>query len=258
MDSPLSVVVYPDAESAKAGAAEEIASVLRSAASVRGQATIALAGGRTPEGCYRKLAQRHDFAECWDRVKVFWGDERCVSTDAPSSNYRMAKRSLIDEMTGSPAGIYPMLPFEARQRGDFERAAERYAETLRDEITERVNGIPSLDLAILGIGVDGHTASLFPGDPLIGHDKQWVRLVEAPQEYSPRHRLTLTLPLLSSARVVCFLVTGREKRDVVAEVLRCIRSRSTGTYTKQAAPRYPAAGVFARERLIFVLDAACS
>jgi 6-phosphogluconolactonase len=160
--------------------------------------TVALAGGSTPRRLYERLAQS-DYA--WAETEVFFGDERCVPPDHPASNYRMAREALLSKV---PARVH-------RMRGE-ECDATAYEEELSEVFGA---GLPEFDLMLLGLGEDGHTASLFPGDPALDASAERVVRVQRP-DYA---RLTLTLPVLSAARVALFLVSGASKRQALRRLL---------------------------------------
>lgn len=160
--------------------------------------TVALAGGSTPRALYERLAEaRFD----WASVDVFFGDERCVPPDDAASNYGMAHRALLSKVN---ARVH-------RARGETCDAGE-YEKELRKVFGERV---PRFELILLGLGEDGHTASLFPDDPALEVEDRLVVAVDRP-DY---RRLTFTLPLLSAARNVLFLVSGVSKRAALRELL---------------------------------------
>ncbi|HZA26314.1 MAG TPA: 6-phosphogluconolactonase [Actinomycetota bacterium] len=159
--------------------------------------TIALGGGTTPRPCYERLASvEYD----WTEVDVFFGDERCVPPAHPDSNFRMAHEALLSRV---PARVH-------RMQGES-CDAPAYERELRDVLGPN----PALDLAILGLGEDGHTASLFPGDPGLDETDRLVVRVERPDH----PRLTLTLPVLSGAPVAVFLVEGARKREALRLLL---------------------------------------
>lgn len=160
--------------------------------------TIALAGGSTPKRFYECLAAI-DYP--WSSVDVFFGDERCVAPDHPDSNFAMANAALLSRV---PARVHRM-PGETC-------AAEDYVVELHSVFGP---GIPVFDLVVLGLGEDGHTASLFPADPALEERERLVAPVLRPDHA----RLTLTLPVLSAARVALFLVSGESKRPVLASLL---------------------------------------
>lgn len=171
--------------------------------------TLALSGGNTPRSLYHLLATDYRHRIDWYRVHLFWGDERYVPPDHPASNYRMVRETLIESL-GIPSANVHAMPVE---ESSPERAAERYEGHLRAFF----GATPRFDLILLGMGADGHTASLFPGTPALAERKRWVAVGEAPTE--PRIRLTLTLPALNTAKSVYFLVTGADKAEVVRSVL---------------------------------------
>jgi 6-phosphogluconolactonase len=187
--------VLPTAEDVAAAAAADVADALR-----EGARTLVLAGGTTPQRCYELLA--HIEVE-WGRVTVLFGDERCVHPDHPDSNYRMARIAMLDRV--SPATVCRM-PAEL---GPDEGAAA-YAHTIA--------GMMPLDLVMLGVGEDGHTASLFPGHPLLNATGLVAGIRDSPKP--PPQRVTLTLPALRSARRVMVLATGAGKADAVARAKR--------------------------------------
>jgi 6-phosphogluconolactonase len=158
--------------------------------------TIALSGGSTPRALYERLAISN---QAWAETEVFFSDERCVPLDDPDSNYRMAHEALLSKV---PARVHPM-------GGDCDAAA--YEAELAHVFGP---GVPSFDLILLGIGADGHTASLFPRDAALEEFGRNVVRVERPDH----PRLTLTFPVLNAAKVVMFLVSGPEKQQVVAEM----------------------------------------
>lgn len=163
-----------------------------------GPRTIALAGGATPQPLHAALAEH---AYPWEEVEIFMGDERCVPLDDPASNFGKARQTLLGKV---PAKAHAM-PAE-------DCDAEAYERTLRERFGD---GAPSLDLIFLGIGEDGHTASLFPGDPALEERDRWVVVVRRP-DY---RRLTLTLPVLNAAHVAMFLVEGEKKREAVGRLM---------------------------------------
>ncbi len=161
--------------------------------------TVALAGGATPRRLYERLATC-EFP--WSETEVFFGDERCVPPDHPDSNYRLASESLLSKV---PARVH-------RMRGESCDAGA-YEEELSGVFGP---GLPQFELVLLGLGEDGHTASLFPGDPALEENERRVVRVQRPDH----PRLTLTLPVLSAAKVALFLVAGASKREALRRLLR--------------------------------------
>jgi 6-phosphogluconolactonase len=159
--------------------------------------TVALSGGSTPRALYERLAVT---PYPWSDVDVFFGDERCVSPEDPDSNFRMARDALLSRV---PARVHAMTGCDPVA---YEHELERVVGA----------GIPVLDLVFLGLGEDGHTASLFPGDPALEERERAVLLVDRPDH----RRMTLTLPVLSAARLAIFLVIGESKRVALRSLLR--------------------------------------
>jgi 6-phosphogluconolactonase len=198
------VVVPGPAELADA-AARWTADHVQAALSQRGACYWALAGGETPRGCYARLAQPpYRDALPWHSVFVFWSDERQVPLDDPTSNYAMAKAALLDHVPIPPEQVFPLV-------GDPTPALRR--------IPASEHGWPRFDIIHLGLGEDGHTASLFPGSPALQEAQALVAQVHnAPKP--PPERLTLTLPVINAARAVLVMVQGASKKDALARVLR--------------------------------------
>ena len=175
---------------AEAGA-KAIAKALR-----QGARTLVLAGGTTPARCYELLA---DMEVEWGRVTVLFGDERCVPPDDPDSNYRMSREKLLDKV--APATVHRM-PAELGP----DEGAKQYART--------ISGLVPLDVVVLGIGEDGHTASLFPGHPILKAKGLVAGITNSPKP--PPERVTLTLPVIQGAKQVIILATGAGKAKAVA------------------------------------------
>ncbi len=232
--------LFPDAESLALGAAERAGEAARAAVGARGRFTLALSGGRTPQRLYELLAEGRGGPLDWSKVHVFWGDERCVSPDDPDSNYGMARWTLLDHVPVPPEHVHRM-----RAEDTPDRAAASYEADLRAFF----GGPSAFDLVLLGLGPDGHTASLFPGSEALNEPFRWVLSSRAPEGVEPAQRLTLTLPALNAARQVMFLVTGAAKAAVVTDILRDPDS---------AAARYPAARVRPTGRLLWLLDEAAA
>ncbi len=197
--------VYPTPAELAAAAAQAFVNAARSAVARRGVFRVALSGGSTPQAMHRALvSEALKDRVPWDRVEVFWGDERCVPPEHPDSNYRMAKETLLDHIPIPAHQIYPM-------PGNLEpqAAAIAYQQTLR-RVFDVGDAIPVFDLILLGMGPDGHTASLFPQHPLLQENQRWVApIFNSPKP--PPQRITLTLPLINAARQIIFLVAGASK-----------------------------------------------
>ncbi len=202
--------VFADPEGLSHGAAELFAAEAGRAAAGRGRFSVALAGGATPRRTYELLASP-DFRDRipWGQVHVFWGDERCVPADDLRSNQRLAREALLDQVPLPAAQIHPMVC-----AGAADASALAYQRLLQDFFSPAA---PRFDLILLGLGEDGHTASLFPGSGALEERERWVASVQKPAE--PFARLTLTLPLLNRAALVVFLVSGAQKAAILARAL---------------------------------------
>jgi len=194
-------------------AGEELIRTATEAIAQRGRFSIALSGGSTPRSLYTLIAANASSTLPWDKMFFFWGDERHVPADDADSNYRMAKETLLSKVAIPPANIF-RIPAE---NPDADAAAEAYEQTLRKFFDPAPGEFPRFDLILLGIGPDGHTASLFPETPAL---EEKVRLVVANRvEKMNTVRITLTLPVLNAARCVLFLVSGIDKAGALHEVL---------------------------------------
>jgi 6-phosphogluconolactonase len=234
--TPPLVQVYPSADALTGAAAEAVAGAARAAVAARGRFTVALAGGGTPRPVYELLATAYRDAVDWSRVEVFFGDERCVPPDHESSNYRMAHRTLLACV---PAGRVHRMRGE-RAAAD---AAARYDAELRDAVGAEPDGA-TFDLVLLGVGADGHTASLFPGAAALDEVERWAVAVQAPDDAPVRDRVTLTFPALDAARHTLVLCAGAAKHHVV----HAVRTDPT------AGRRYPAARVRALGDVRWMVD----
>jgi 6-phosphogluconolactonase len=179
-----------------------------------GNFNVALSGGSTPRELYRLLATPEFRAQVdWPRVHLFWGDERAVPPDQPESNYGMVRRELLLRAPIPGSNVHRM---EAEDP-NIGRAAHNYEATLRQFLPMDDRGFPQFHLILLGLGTDGHTASLFPGSRLLRETSRWVSTPVVPK-LSAR-RMTLTLPVLEAARRVVFLVSGSGKASILHQVL---------------------------------------
>jgi len=206
------IVIMPDPEALAREAAQRFKTLALEAAESRGRFSVALSGGSTPDALYRLLAEEpHRGQIPWEQVHLFWGDERCVSADDPGSNFRLANQALIAHVPIPPENIH-------RIRGELEpqAAARAYERELQDFFC---GPKPRFDLVLLGLGGDGHTASLFPGSGALDETERLAVAVEAHYQDRPAQRVTLTLPAINTARQILFLVTGSTKAEIVQAVL---------------------------------------
>jgi 6-phosphogluconolactonase len=224
-------------------AAEEVLRAATHAVAERGRFTIALSGGSTPRNMYTLIAANAATSLPWDRMFFFFGDERHVPPDDPDSNYRMANESLLAKIPVPPANVF-RIPAE---NPDADAAAEIYEQTLRKFFGLAPGEFPRFDLILLGIGPDGHTASLFPETAAL---QEKTRLVVANWvEKLGTSRITLTVPVLNHARCVAFLVSGIDKAAALHEVLE----------GKAPAEKYPSKLVQPSEgKLIWFVDRAAA
>lgn len=196
-----------------AAAAEEVVRAANDAVAQRGRFTIALSGGSTPRNLFNLLATNARTVLPWDRMFFFWGDERHVPPTDPESNYRMADESLLSKVPVLPANVFRI----AAENPDAAAAAAAYEQTLQKFFALSPGQFPIFDLILLGMGPDGHTASLFPGTAGL---QERSRLVIANWvEKFKTNRITLTLPVLNAARCVTFLVSGTDKASALHAVL---------------------------------------
>ena len=188
---------------------------------------LALSGGNTPRVIYQRLAEEPYKSEIpWERIHFFWGDERCVPPEHPDSNFAMVSEQLLSRISVPKKNIH-------RIRGESKPDDEaiRYEEEIKKIVPLSKTGIPRFDWIFLGLGADGHTASLFPGGKSLEETERLC--VAAIHPESGRKRITFTLPLINNAARISFFVTGKDKSQVLSEILK----------GKEGYIRYPAAMV---------------
>lgn len=229
---------FCDLDELSAAAAENIVRLIVGSVSRKGSFSVALSGGNTPRTLHHLLATRYRNEIPWENVSVFFGDERYVPHTDEQSNYLMARETLLNLVPIPSGNIHPIPT-------DFvgpEKAAEAYEAELRSAFG---NGENSFDLLLLGMGKEGHTASLFPGLPALDENRRWVLPVEVPAV--PAKRISLTFPILNRSSAVYFLVAGGDKSGSLAKVLD-----SGGD-----VHIYPAKGVIPSSgRVVFWVDSA--
>ena len=233
---------FDDLDSLSKATAEEIIKTAIASVAAKGYFSLVLAGGNTPRALYDLLATDFKDKIPWSLTHIFWGDERYVPKDHPDSNYKMTFETLISKVPISTENIHP-IPTEIE---DPDKAAILYEQEIREFFQTLNSGKEaSFDLILLGIGEDGHTASLFPKDPILKEKEKLVASVVAPAYYPIRQRITITLPLINSAKKVIFLVSGASKRKVVKEILNIQNSKDN---------IYPAGFVNPKDRLVWFVD----
>ena len=216
--------VFADVHELSLRAAQAAVRTINDSVRASGGCSVVLSGGNTPRMLYTLLASEFRDQIPWAQTHVFWGDERYVSPHDPESNYRMAKETLLDHVPCPPRNIHPM----PTHFPSADAAARDYEKTLRNYFGA---DWPRFDLCLLGLGEEGHTASLFPGSPALGELTRWVVAVETPAD--PPLRLTLTLPALTGAANIYVLVAGSKKASALRHVLSGVPDPNA----------YPAAGV---------------
>ncbi|MFW6180466.1 MAG: 6-phosphogluconolactonase [Spirochaetota bacterium] len=236
------------ADELAATAAAYIASLALDAVSLRGRCTIVLAGGSTPEKTYRSLSSEKISEKIpWEQVHLFWGDERFVHLTDRHSNYRMADEALLSRVPVPVENVHPV-PVGSETP---EQAARKYEQTLRglflgdDLRAVRDRTYPVFDLVILGVGADGHTASLYEVSSIDQEERRWVISTRGPDTHPVRERVSLSLPVINSARSVLFLVSGEEKREALQRMV----SRADGSI-----PVAPAQMVQPARSLVLMTD----
>jgi 6-phosphogluconolactonase len=204
------LIVFSDAEALARGAALWLKDRI---APLKGRIAIALSGGSTPRRLFQLMGSDFKNEFPWPRMHFFWGDERFVAHDEPDSNFRMAYEALLSKVAIPPDNIHPV-PTEGIELDDAARAYERELQGFY--------GAPALqpdkflfDVQFLGLGEDGHTASLIPGEPVLQERERWVSAVSHGR---PETRITLTYPPIESSRHIAFLVSGAAKRDILQKV----------------------------------------
>lgn len=233
--------VFEDSSAVAEAAAQLYIALSHRALDRRGRFTVALPGGSTPAPLFQVLATS-PWREAipWDRTLFFWGDDRVAEPDNEHANYHMARLILLDKVPVREENVI-------RIRGEL--GAESAAEQLRCDLQEGfgTRRVPRFDLVLLGVGEDGHTASLFPGSNALDSER-WAEPVFEPDADPPLDRVTMTLPVLNNARTVLFLALGKAKAPIISRMVN----------DPEADTLYPAARVEARETLWYVDEAAFS
>lgn len=238
------LTVCPDLKALGQAAGGFIARLADEYVTKKGRFSMVLSGGSTPRILYDALSRLPLSGKVpWGGVMVFWGDERCVPQDHPDSNFGMANTCLLSKVPIPSENIFA---FPLKET-DPKAAASAYEDMIYEYFDPDEDEIPSFDLIILGLGVDGHTASLFPGTSALKEDCDWV--VANPVETLGKTRLTFTYPLINQAKNILFLAAGKEKAPIVKTLLSAERLDSS----------YPAAQVDpVRGQRYFFIDAAAA
>jgi 6-phosphogluconolactonase len=239
------VIVYRDGTLLAQAVAARLVTGLTDAAAARGRASVVLTGGGIGTKVLEELAAApaRDAID-WQHLDIWWGDERFVPAGDPDRNETGARAALIDHVDADPARVHPMPGPDGPDGDDPDAAAARYASWLADAAGPE-GPVPAFDVLMLGIGPEGHVASLFPGLPALGDERPVVAVRNSPKP--PPTRLSLTFPSIQAAREIWILASGEEKADAVAQAL-------SGADPAQV----PAAGARGRQRTLFLLDAAAA
>lgn len=245
------VKVFDDLTALSRAAAEVVFELANRAAAERGLFSMVLAGGGTPRKLYEILASDPFAVKMpWKDVHLFWGDERFVPPESPESNYGMVNRAMLEQVPIPAENVHPVRTTQfntaSEAAADYGTEVEKfYSANDNDSESKRWN-FPRLDLVLLGVGADGHTASLFPGGDELAETRKLAVAVRAPENYETTDRVSFSLPLINNAANVLFLAGGREKRQVLDAVLND---------PNRAREKYPAAMVDPADgRLIWFLD----
>ncbi|WP_430907395.1 6-phosphogluconolactonase [Maribacter sp. 2-571] len=222
----------------KANVAVDFSRYLAILISSRKTVHIALSGGSTPKVVFDELAANFQADIDWSKVHLYWGDERCVPPEDDQSNYKMTETHLLSKIKIPKENVHRVLGED-----DPEKEAARYAALLEDHLPS-VDGLPQFDLVILGMGDDGHTASIFPHEIALWQSEKYCEVATHPD--SGQKRITITGKLINNAVIVAFLVTGKNKAPKVAEII----------HKKGSFEAYPAALVAPKsQKLLWFLDA---
>jgi 6-phosphogluconolactonase len=241
------LIVYRDGPLLAQAVAARLVTGLTDAAAARGRASVVLTGGGIGTKVLEELAAApaRDAID-WRHLDVWWGDERFVPAGDPDRNETGARAALLDHVDVDPARVHPMPGPDGPDGDDPDAAAARYASWLADAAKTAGQGpVPAFDVLMLGIGPEGHVASLFPGLPALGDGRPVVAVRNSPKP--PPTRLSLTLPSIQAAREVWILASGEEKADAVALAL-----------SGDGPAPVPAAGARGRQRTLFLLDGAAA
>jgi 6-phosphogluconolactonase len=237
MKNDKTIIIEPNTTQMAKKGAEIFFQAVKKSVETRGRFVVAISGGSTPRDMHRMLGEEPFRSNIsWDKIEIFWVDERCVPENDPASNYGTAKKDFLDRVSIPEAQVHPM-PGE----GSPEKGAFSYQQELLKFVKNGEGELPAFDLIFLGLGTDGHTASLFPGQRSLNERK---RLVVPVKGGNPKvSRLTMTYPVINSGRQIVLMVFGKEKAGVVKTVIEGKQSR------------FPAQGIEPMNgKLIFLID----
>jgi 6-phosphogluconolactonase len=242
------VIIHADAERLAKSVAERLVSGLVAAQSSSGDASVVLTGGRIGIAVLAAVADSPAATNAidWRRLDVWWGDERFLPSGDPDRNETQAREALLDHVPVDPARVFPMPASDGPDGDDVDAAAERYAQTLAARAKPEDGGpVPRFDILMLGVGPDGHVASLFPGLPGTQEERSVVGVRDSPKP--PPIRISMTFPTLAAANEVWLVVAGEDKASAV-------RLAVEGA----SKDEIPAAGVRGRQRTLWLVDQAAA
>jgi 6-phosphogluconolactonase len=207
------IKIFETADQLASALADEFQKAVNEQAKLNKNFYVALSGGNTPALFFQNLVSaQHRENITWQNVHFFWGDERCVAPDHPDSNFGMTKKNLLDHIAIPPKNIHRILGEE-----NPVTESKRYAQEIETIVPEDISGFPQFDWIFVGLGTEGHTASIFPGSDGLENQKNICAVATHPE--SGQKRITLTLPVINHAKRIAFLVTGENKASVVAKIL---------------------------------------
>ena len=221
--------IFPDLEQASEALAKEIAFLSKDILRHHSSFTLALSGGKTPDRLYQIFGERYAGFFDWSGVHLFFSDERVVPFTHQESNYALVNRTLLQKIPIPRSNIHPM-PVDIDPP---QKAAEAYDRDLRaffgcEGAAFSTEEKDTFDVMVLGLGEDGHTASLFPESDVLEEEQLWVKDVQAPETVRPRKRLTLTYPVINKSKYIFLLVAGKNKRGIVQKILKSGRENRQG------------------------------
>jgi len=237
------ILRFADQHSMSVMAAEYVCRLIRLRVRESGSCSLVLSGGETPTLLYRLLAAA-EYADriAWNKVHVFWGDERFVSHRSSKSNYRLAQHTLLSHVAVPQGNMHRV----QTDNVTLKAAAQQYENEIRKFFgLSRATDLPVFDIMLLGMGFDGHTASLFPSDAALYDDEQIVVAVHAPVGYEPRRRISLTLRAINNARYGIFLISGKKKGKILERIIKARRGQSC---------QYPAGRVRCRRQTLWLVS----
>jgi len=233
MSKMVDVLHYDNPSDLYRAALAAVVNIIGVSLSEKGGCSIALSGGRTPRKLFELLAGEKNIA--WKNINLFWVDERCLPQDHPDNNFKIAHDALLSKISIPQQNVHRIVT----EGFTPSEASNAYEAELRKFFG---SGLPQFELILLGMGDDGHTASLFPGDDALRETKRWVVFVDGKRGLPPVPRVTLTLPIINNSKCVLFLVSGEKKKNVMDEIM---------SDPESAVKKYPAAMVKPKGKLIW-------